>query len=367
VGDYSRRLARKLQDLGHSVQLIALNDQVEKDCHELQDSVPAMRLPSTMEWDERIAVARKQLQDFQPDWIALQYVCYGFHPKGLAWYWNEAFRQICSGFSNRHLMMHELWIGEGGYSPLRHRLMGKLQRWTIKELSRNFQPKVVTTTVPSFQRRLSRIGITSSLLPLFGNIPIAARNNERICRMIQEGGSKICQNGRDTFLNGIVFGTVHPDFDVKPLIKWLVKLQKGSGKPIVLTMIGRLGAGGGKFVRQLKASTVAASEVIDMKEWPEEIISQALQFADFGINTGSAEFLGKSGTFAAMREHGLPVVVAEGELDASFKNSSPPVWQLSESNPAIPLKSDQGLLKTKSGVARTADELLNYLINAAAA
>jgi hypothetical protein len=73
-----------------------------------------------------------------------------------------------------------------------------------------------------------------------------------------------------------------------------------------------------------------AVEVVSIGEQSEEIISQALQFADFGINTGSPELLGKSGTFAAMREHGLPVVVADGELDSTLLQSSvAPVVQFS--------------------------------------
>jgi hypothetical protein len=303
-------------------------------------------------------VVRNALKRFSPDWISLQYVCYGYHPRGLAWRWNPVFAELGNIAAHRHLMLHELWIDP---PPFHRRLIGLGQRWVVCNLHRRFRPDVVTTTMPFYQRRLSGAGITANVLPLFGNIPIAPRDDNRIAGLLRAAGSRIVQRPRTEFLNGVFFGTVHPDFDGAPLIRWLAELRSRADKTILLTMIGRTGIASERLAKQLIHSASDAVEVIPLGEQPEEIISQALQFADFGINTGSPEFLGKSGTFAAMREHGLPVVLAEGELDANIlKNGMPPVLQFSNKDSVSVVMNYSRVPNAGIGVTHTAAELIQH-------
>ena len=224
-----------------------------------------------------------------------------------------------------------------------------------------FQPDVVTTTMPLFQKRLARLGIMAKTLPLFGNIKITRRDDDRITSLLRAAGSRLVQKPRSAFLNGVFFGGVHPDFNVALMIPWLAELESRSAKPALLSMIGRAGLAGEWLARQLESSMPGVIEVVALGEQPEDIISQALQFADFGINTGSPEFLGKSGTFAAMREHGLPVVLADGYLDSTIQqNDGHAVFQFSTTNSVAAVLNYSRPVIVGSEVARAATNMVRY-------
>src|ERR1019366_978591 len=88
VGDYARRLAGELIRQGHSCVAVALNDpHIHKTMFEQQEiegnSISTLRLSGVAPWSKRTVEARNWLDGFNPDWISLQYVPFGFHPKGL--------------------------------------------------------------------------------------------------------------------------------------------------------------------------------------------------------------------------------------------------------------------------------------------
>jgi len=366
VGDYCRKLGSELSRLGHQILLISLNElYLRSPGHEMAEGFSVLRCGLHDSLCRRLELSRRALEQFCPDWVSLQYVCYGYHPKGLAWGWNPIFAELGKTGPRRHLMLHELWSGEGGHPPLRHRLLGLGQRWSIVDLYRRFRPDVVTTTIRLYQRRLARRGMVAEVVPLFGNIRTASIDNERIARILCEAGSRLAQNPRPEFVNGIFFGTIHPDFNAAPLIKWLEDLRTRARKPVLLTMIGRSGAAAGGLAKQIMKARPDAVEVIALGEQSEEIISQALQFAEFGINTGSPAFLGKSGTFAAMQEHGLPVVLADGELDATCVGEDvPPVVQFSTPNSVTRILSGPRIINPTSKAPQTAENLMHLFKNA---
>lgn len=95
VGDYTRRLAGELVRQGHPSIAVALNDpHISKTVFELQEiegvSISVLRLPIVMPWSKRVIEARNWLEAFNPDWISLQFVPFGFHRRGL-----------CFGLGNR--------------------------------------------------------------------------------------------------------------------------------------------------------------------------------------------------------------------------------------------------------------------------
>ena len=95
VGDYSRYLARECVRQGHLQSIIALNDRhcsqqitgtlgkSDGDATEAGASVPILRLPNTDSWENRTREAGAFLQKQTPDWLSLQFVCYGFNDKGI--------------------------------------------------------------------------------------------------------------------------------------------------------------------------------------------------------------------------------------------------------------------------------------------
>jgi hypothetical protein len=133
-------------------------------------------------------------------------------------------------------------------------------------------------------------------------------------------------------------------------------------------MIGRLGTASERLAKHLISSAPDALEVVSIGEQSEEVISQALQFADFGINTGSPELLGKSGTFAAMCEHNLPVVVGDGKLDSIVQQRSvPPVLQFSTKDSWTFVINHTRPTKPRAGVRDTAADLTRLFDQATAA
>jgi hypothetical protein len=316
VGDYCRRLGGEMQKLGHDVLLLSLNDPWHRQQGGQSGQRPAiLRLGSADSLKRRSVAAQEAIRSFEPDWVSLQYVCYAYHPKGLAWQWNSLLAKVADLGKRRHIMFHELWIEP---PPLRRRFIGWAQRLVIRDLYRRLRPDAVSTSMTLYQRRLLGAGIEAGVLPLFGNIPVAERDDDHVAKLLRDAGSRLVQTPRADFMNGVFFGTVHPDFDVTPLVKWLAELKGQTSRPILLSLLGRNGPASERVAREIKKLSPPANEVIAIGEHPAETISQALQYADFGINTGSPETLGKSGTFAAMREHGLPVVLSDGKLDSVF-------------------------------------------------
>lgn len=364
VGDYTRRLAGECVRQGHYCAILAANDlhvhEPVLESHEIEGaSVPVLRLSRRMDLRHRAVTARQWFVELKPDWLSLQYVCYGYHAKGLPWRWNPIFAELGSVCANRHLMFHELWIGEKERPPLGHRLIGIAQRRIVCAMHRSFRPTVVTTSIHLYQRRLARRGIFAKVLPLFGNIPIAPRDDDLVRELLRAAGSHIVKRPRSAFLNGIFFGAVHPEFQGEALISWLIKLQSHAAKPLLLNMIGHTGRASERLAKQIISSIPKDIEVVIHGRHSEQTISQALQFADFGINTGSPEGIGKSGSFAAMQEHGLPVVLANGELDSAvLKDCATPILQFSAYNSATELTNRSRPTSASGGVHRTAAGLI---------
>ena len=175
VGDYTRRLAGELIRQGHPSVLVAVNDScVSKKMLESQEiegtAISVLRLPRIMPWPQRTAEARDWLQACNPDWTSLQFVAFGFHRKGLCLGLGKKLAAINSNAS-WHVMFHELWLGVGEKSPLKHRIVGALQRMFIRDMLRRLRPQVVHTQAEAYRQVLSRDKVAASVLPLISNVP----------------------------------------------------------------------------------------------------------------------------------------------------------------------------------------------------
>ena len=83
VGDYTRLLAAECARQGHPTCILALNDPFATAA-ELEGPIPELRLGPSLPWPERLRLARAFLDRFRPDRLSVQFVCYGWHPKGIA-------------------------------------------------------------------------------------------------------------------------------------------------------------------------------------------------------------------------------------------------------------------------------------------
>ena len=88
VGDYTGRLAAELIRVGHEVSLLALNDRfanaiLSGDQERDGIKIPVLRLPSTLSDQDKTVHATNWINSVNPDLLSLQFVPFGFNPKGL--------------------------------------------------------------------------------------------------------------------------------------------------------------------------------------------------------------------------------------------------------------------------------------------
>ena len=313
VGDYTRRLAAELNARGHSCYLLSLADpQVKKatacDFGGTNGGLPGLRLSATDSWTRRLRQAKTFRECVAPDWVSWQIVLYGFDPRGLSFGLGRRCKEISGGCKNQ-IMFHEIWIGEAEQSSLKNKIIGKLQRLIIKDLLQKLQPLVVHTHTPLYQHLLGRLGCQAAILPLFGNIPLTTRpRSEWLKEKWPEGWVQFKMADRDSWWIFVVFGSIHPEWDADDFLRRASAAGQRAGKKCALISIGRPGAAGERMLQGLQKREGDSWRFFNLGRQPEEDISQCLLMADFGVSAVPPEYLFKSGTAAAMIEHGLQVI-----------------------------------------------------------
>jgi hypothetical protein len=290
VGDYSRRLAGEISRLGHPAAVLALNDrQLAEGSIE---SERELRLSANLPWETRFRVARKFAERFQPDFWSLQFVCYGFDPHGLPLGLVSNLRNL-AGDARWHAMFHELWIEPNGWWA--KRMLSRFQKLLILKLIRVLKPRIVHTSIPYYRQRLESAGVPCAELPLFGNIPVVPH--------------EVLRCGDEWVF--AFFGSLRSGWEPEPLLSRIELAMESEGKSRCrFVSIGRLGETGEKLWEHMKRSGYANFVFEKRGELSANEISRELQSADFGIAVSPHHLLGKSGAVAAMREHGLPIIVS---------------------------------------------------------
>lgn len=309
VGDYVRELARELSRAGHACALLALHDRHLIQPAQTMESangadLPILRLPAALPKPERLKLALAFRDAFRPDWISLQFVAYGFDDRGIVFPFTTFFRTLTEG-APLHFMFHELWIGDDASAPLRQRLIGAVQRIAIQRLLGVLKPGCVTTTNAAYQAVLKLEGIEATVLPLFGNVPIAPG-------AALPPGLEI-EQPREAWWIGVFFGALHAEWKPEPLIPLLFRAAQKKGKKLCLVQVGRAGEAGRISWGKMMQSYGPVISFVKLGELPVEALSALLQDADFGIASSPWQLMGKSGTVAAMLDHGLPVLVSRDD------------------------------------------------------
>lgn len=319
VGDYARRLTGELIRYGHEARVMALADKNVPEGTRAEEHIDAgtplqcLRLSNQSRWEARVEAARRTVQEFDPEWVSLQFVCYGFHPRGWIGSLGRRIRQICGG-RKLHLMFHELWIGESIGAPLKYRIEGVLQRHLILRMVRKLAPAVIHTHTPVYRAILGREGIKANLLPLFGNIPVTEPDGGNwLFRELRERSLEITPQNRGEYWLFGFFGALHPEWSPEPLFSVLREAGKARRKTPCFVSIGRLGRAGEQRWSVMKT---AYPEFSFAGVGPQSSVnvSRILQAMDFGIATSPVQLLSKSGSAVAMLEHGLPVIVNRNDV-----------------------------------------------------
>lgn len=296
VGDYTRRLAGELQHQGYEVSLLALYDfSASSIIEEFQESegnkIPVIRIPNGEISKIRFEKAKQLIANFNPEWLSLQYVPFSFQEKGLPFGLANNLVEIGQG-RKWHIMFHELWVGMDKESPFKHKVWGNLQQYIAGQVIKKTAVRKIHTQSKLYQFQLEKIGCTALHLPLFGNIEVVKN----------EASTQFETNDSLSF---IIFGTIHPNAPVKEFISELSKYGQTNKLKLKIEFIGRCGAELGNWL------TVCKDQNIECKALGEQdpaTISKVLQNADWGISTTPWRQIEKSGTVAAMLEHGLNVI-----------------------------------------------------------
>ena len=320
VGDYVRQFARHLTREGHICQLLALADPFVSEpvsSIESQEGFEVARLPLAM-WNEgRIEWAEESLSRFAPDWVSLQMVCYGYESRGLLLKSGQRFEKL-GRIGRRHVMFHELWIGESTTADLRSRMTGRLQKRLLLRANRRWAPDRVHTSNEVYRELLGRAGVRAKLLPLPGNVPVDTRMSTSEARhwLVERLGL-----ARPSLLAG-VFGSIHPEWNDPRWLEACVEWSRRVDRTTVVIQIGRPGRAGEAAWNTLRQHFSGRVEMHALGELPPDEVSRALLALDFGVATSPWALIGKSGAAAAMLDHGLPVVVTRN--DYALRNGPTP-------------------------------------------
>jgi hypothetical protein len=315
VGDYVRRLALELSQQGHEPAGVALNDHfIEQEVSSKQDEVgadlPMLRLPASWPISIRLHKAQEWIDNFGAEWLSLQFVPFAFHRRGLAFNLGKHLSRLGRGRS-WHIMVHELWVGMDAEAPLKHRWWGKLQRYLIDTMITSLRPKVIHTQTSLYQAQLAKLGYTSHLLPLFANIPNINRTKPKNS-LIEESQA----------ISLVIFGSIHAGAPVEHFAQDAAQYARENQVPVKLTMIGRCGKEQETWATIWRA---VGLPVEILGEQTPDYISSVLSDASLGVATTPVDVIGKSGTAAAMLEHGLPVLcVAHPWFPIGLPPTSPP-------------------------------------------
>jgi len=266
------------------------------------------------------------------DWIGLHFVSYGWARHGILRRHDiEQLRAACAG-RRVALYLHELWIGAAAGEPLKHRLIGALQRRALLRLVAALRPAVVLTSNPVYQALLARDGITSSVIPLPGNLPAPSDADRREARAWLAAHDLGGPNPPDL---AAVFGTIHPEWDAAGAVAgWLAHLARAGRSGAVLTL-GRHGPSGRPRLDALREK-IPGLRLVSAGELPAALLAGLLAECAFGLATSPWALIGKSGTAAAFLDAGLPVLVTRDDWRLRGHTPTPPpvphprLWKGSE-------------------------------------
>lgn len=319
VGDYTRGLAQECVRRGHECRLLALHDGFVYGVRQEEDALfgRTLRLGRNMPWPERTRVARGFVKEFDPSWVSVQMVPYGFHPRGLHLQLAEHLSRLCDGFQVQ-LMFHELWFGAEQGASLRQRVVGLVQRELMLRVIRQTRARVVQTSNETYVQLLQTQGVPATRLPMFGALPVLASSAARqpddwFATQLQQAGIPVSPANRSHYWIVGLVGALPPVWPPEPLLTRLHDAALESHKQLVLVSAGRIGPGESVW-SSITETYGSRFHCCRLGEQSPGNLSRFLGGLDFGIATTPWSLLGKSASVAAMLDHGLPVIVNRDEV-----------------------------------------------------
>lgn len=306
VGDYTRLLAAELIKFGHFVAVLSINDKhVSGQFNGVQLSgktdVSVLRLPSSENIKQRLQTAKKYIDDFDPDWLSLQFVIFGYHPKGLPFGMGRQLAFI-GGERRWHIMFHEIWQGESKSDTLKQRIIGAIQKQIVKGIAKNVKATHYTTSNNYYCGVLFKNNINAVQQHVFSNIPKGKQSGRKLVNRLPLE----VLNNRGDYIIGSFFGSMHLDESFFIAFEKLQHLVKQAGKKLVVTHIGNADQAK-KLLEYL--GTSADNYFVAFEYQSGQDIADYFCHIEIGLSTNPKILVEKSGSVAAMLNNGLPVVL----------------------------------------------------------
>ena len=327
VGDYVRRLVGALHEQGHRCQIIAVADRyaLTSDTSNIRtasDAPDIVRINWTDWCQNRLEPARAGIKAFAPDWVSLQMVCFGYAHRGLLFDAQRRLLGLVRGLvARRHMMWHEAWAGAGVGSPLRHRVLGLLQRRLLARFQQRWAALATHTSNEGYRQLLATIGVDAKILPLFGGLPVVPVHRELARNLLLDRLCLPCTGDSNRWIAG-VFGSIPPEWEDVPALASIGAQVAASGHQLVMVQLGRAGPAGELVWQRVAEELTPQITFLRIGETDESSLSMYLSALDFGISTTPWIVSGKSSTNAALIERGVPVVVTRN--DCQFRSIKAP-------------------------------------------
>lgn len=319
IGDYTAMLAFELIRQHNYIHVISLYDKHKSSLsceNRISDGITlkVSRLPVSASHDQRLTAIKDIVDDFKPDWISIQYAGFGFNKRGLPFEF-FSIKKVLPRHIKIHIMFHELWCGMAKTAGKKEKLLGFLQKMFIRRLVSVLKANAVSTSINSYAKRLEKLNIHASIVPIFGNIPldIKADNAAWVSLVNEKGLDKI--NKEQSVVLGF-FGSIYPCLGLTELLQNASDAVKKLNKNLVILSIGH---GRGQKVQDL-LNNLTDILIIETGSLPSALVNKVMQLVDLGIVTTPIDGINKSGGAIAWLERGVPALYANQDLSGDNDN-----------------------------------------------
>lgn len=313
VGDYTRRLGKKLIEDGCSIGIIALHDKYMTGQHYEEadeSSIKTLRLSAELSWKIRTTLVSEFIKNVDPDWISLQFVGFAYQRYGLPLKMGYLLKKISEG-RNLHIMFHELWCGMSASAAMKEVFLGKLQYLFVRAMLAALKPQKVFTNIERYARRLREIGEKPLLVPVFSNIPLSAAESDASWNDVVVGHNleSLLARIESKLVLGF-FGSIYPIPGFAALMNDAQQAAKALHRECCILLIGNNSRAD---LDRLSGYSLNA-EVFALGMQAPGIINRAMNLVDFGVITTPIDGMNKSGGAAAWMERGIPILVSAKDL-----------------------------------------------------
>ncbi len=275
IGDYSRRMARALQDNGHNVRMVGAHPSKNFDGQHC-----------AIGWEEDLrdtSLLIKTVGDRDADLIIVQFEQFSYGYRG----WNPAFAKFLGDLRLRGLRGESLLVVHETY-PLRdslgHAVMHTYQKAQIRRLVRDADHVAFSCEMNA--SRLERYAKHSIIAPVPSSIaPVAITRPEARALYGFAHGEVVA----------LIFGSISYLWGLSAVVEALAR------NPLLrVVYVGK----DSSLIRQI----IETDRLLDLGALPESEVSRVMTACDIGLVLPKDGLTARRSSFAAMALHGLAII-----------------------------------------------------------